>query len=116
VTSPDGFSKSNRGRIVTQIISAGLLRDGETLRFAEAYNVDSQGHLEKWLLEVPNRRLAYWHNSPGKPLEWAFDGERYSPTALARKIVREATGITLGALRGTGWWTVGGRTLIEILL
>jgi hypothetical protein len=111
--SPSNDGKPIQSRIVDRIVRAGIIPEGKLIRFVPPYD-RSQSRLENWLKEFPERGTAFWHNDAGRPLEWSADGNRYSPTALARKIVKEATGVTLGALRGTAWWTVEGRTLVEI--
>ena len=112
--SPNKNSSRTGGRIVAQIVYLDLLPDGAVLDFSAPYNVDRASRLAEWLSERPERGCAYWRNRRGAPLEWAVDGMLYSPTALARKIVFEATGTAIGAIRGTGWWTSKGRSLIEV--
>ncbi len=100
---------------VSKIIAAKLLTAGTqlTLRLY-GVNAELRDQLEAWLSLDPKRRHALWTNHDATPLRWAADGGDYSPTALARLVLREATGVDR-AIRGTDWWVdADDRSLVEL--
>ena len=59
-------------------------------------------------------RKSTWANDTSKPLTWAFDGQRYSPSGLARHIIEAATRVDR-SVQGTQWWMDSdGHTLVDL--
>ena len=62
----------------------------------------------------PARRTAHWQNDLAAPLVWDVDKAAYTPAALVRPIIEQATGITQDFF-GTQWWRdPAGWTLVEL--
>jgi hypothetical protein len=75
---------------------------------------DLRAQLEDWLNEDPVRRTAHWQNRPSGPLVWDADKASYTPAALVRHIVEEATGVSRD-FPGTQWWRdPAGWTMVEL--
>lgn len=101
---------------VSKLIAAKLLPDGTTLTLRlYGVNPELRDQVEIWLSLDPRRRNAVWtNNNAAAPLRWAADLDEYSPTALARLVLREATGVDR-ALRGTDWWVdADDHSLVEL--
>lgn len=90
---------------VAKIVSTGLLEDGTPL-VLRPYGINAalREQLDAWLDEDPRRRRARWTNEEAHPITWEANGESYTPTTLARSILREATGVER-SMRGGEWWT-----------
>jgi hypothetical protein len=74
-----------RPNAVSTLVDARRLPDGVTLTFI------MRGQRERewvglWLAGDDRRGHATWVNSRSKPLLWAYDGQRYSPSGLVTKI------------------------------
>ncbi len=75
---------------------------------------DLRVQLEEWLNEDPVRRTAHWQNRTSAPLVWDADKASYTPAALVRHIVEEATGVSRDFF-GTQWWRdPAGWTMAEL--
>ncbi|HUE07669.1 MAG TPA: DUF4268 domain-containing protein [Acidimicrobiales bacterium] len=75
---------------------------------------DLRAQLEEWLHEDPVRRTAHWQNRTSAPLVWDADKASYTPAALVRHIVEEATGVSRDFF-GTQWWRdPAGWTMVEL--
>ncbi len=75
---------------------------------------DLRAQLEDWLHEDPVRRTAHWQNRMGAPLVWDADKTAYTPAALVRHIVEQATGASRDVF-GTQWWRdPSGWTMVEL--
>ena len=60
------------------------------------------------------RRTAHWQNRTSAPLVWDADKASYTPSALVRHIVEEATGVSRDFF-GTQWWRdPAGWTMVEL--
>jgi hypothetical protein len=81
-TSP---RRPRRRNAVPTLVDAGRISDGTALVFQPAREGERVA-LEDWLTEEPKRARATWINERGRPLLWAADGERYSPTGLVMRI------------------------------
>jgi hypothetical protein len=72
--------------------------------------------LRDWLAEDPTRSRASWVPRRGKPILWAVDGERYSPSGLISHMWELAgwEGRPVSN-QGTARWTVNsGETLADL--
>ncbi|HEX3965129.1 MAG TPA: AIPR family protein [Trebonia sp.] len=74
-----------RQKAVATLVDAGCIAEGTTILF-EAKGQREQEWVNPWLAVDPKRGQATWVNHRGKPLLWAYDGQRYSPTGLVTKI------------------------------
>lgn len=100
---------------VSRVIESGVISDGQLLRFngSAAPHAD-QGALVEWLTEDPRRGEATWQGRLDAPLIYAIDGAAYSPTGLAKRILRESVGRE-GPLQGTTFWNdQDGRSIAEL--
>jgi hypothetical protein len=77
--------RRRRPNAVATLIDAGRLPEGTTLVFQARGRREHQA-VDGWLAADPRRAQATWVNHRLKPLLWAYDGERYSPSALVSKI------------------------------
>jgi hypothetical protein len=74
-----------RPNAVSTLVDARRLPEGVTLTFV------MRGQRERewvgpWLADDDRRSQATWVNTRSKPLLWAYDGQRYSPSGLVTKI------------------------------
>jgi hypothetical protein len=93
--------------IVGQIVDSGRIPTGAKLVFQPPYKISGSDLLQEWLKQNPEKH-AVWQQNSRHPLLW--EGEPYSPTGLAKQIIREATG-NQRSLRGPEWWTYGGQNV-----
>lgn len=73
--------RNRRPNAVPVLVDSGRLEDGTRLEFRARTGPERQA-LAAWLAEDPHRGEASWVNERGKPLLWAADGGRYSPSGL----------------------------------
>lgn len=98
---------------VVQLVASRALEDGTPLALRPTTEVthDVRELVAEWVLQDARRGRARWHNDRSKPLEWEYDGGRYRPTEIVRKVLAEAAGIER-SVRGPSWWVLGdGRDL-----
>ena len=96
---------------VAQIVESGRIPVGATLEFRPPYKISGSEKLNAWLQQNPQKH-ATWQQNARHPLLW--EGEAFSPTGLAKRIILEATGNQQRSLRGPDWWTYAGKTLVEL--
>jgi hypothetical protein len=72
-----------RQNAVHAIVDAGWIREGTALVFKSRVSRE-RAWVDPWLAEDPKRAQATWVNHRSRPLLWAYDGQRYSPTGLWR--------------------------------
>jgi hypothetical protein len=77
--------RRRRPNAVATLIDAGRIAEGTTLFFRTRSGRERQ-EVDAWLAADPQRAKATWVNHRMKPLLWAYDGNRYSPSALVTKI------------------------------
>jgi hypothetical protein len=87
------FQNARRGvRVVDQLLRFGEPPPGTESRFAPArMPLETREAVEAWLADDPSRGQAEWHpeRDEARPLTWRIDGQQYSPTGLAKHIVRQ---------------------------
>lgn len=109
--------RSTRERsTVVRLVDSNDLPEGTRLELRPTTEIGSEQRdlLDQWLAEHPSASEAVWHNDRAKPLQWAFDGERYRPTQIVSRVLRDALGIDV-SIRGPAWWvTADGETLVEL--
>jgi hypothetical protein len=74
-----------RPNAVTTLIDAGRIPEGTKIIFRPR-SAREHHWVDPWIAGNPQRAEATWVNSRSKPLLWAYDGERYSPTRLVTMI------------------------------
>ena len=77
--------RRRRPNAVTTLVNAHRIADGDTVIF-RAQSKREHEEVDGWLAANPRRTIATWVNHRLKPLLWAYDGNRYSPTGLVTKI------------------------------
>ncbi|MGV9763579.1 AIPR family protein [Micromonospora tulbaghiae] len=109
--------KQRRPNAVPTLIDAGRLADGTPLTY-RATGQPEREVMAAWLAEDPNRGSATWINQRGRPLLWAADGKRYSPSGLVQKMWQLAEwGKAPVAAQGPSRWRVaGGKSLWALAL
>lgn len=100
---------------------ANTIQPGTTLTFdphGERRGRAIAATMQAWIDEVPTRGCATYVESSGRRrLLWAYDGQRYSPSALTAHIADAATlGRGFGKNQGTMWWLLpDGRSIAEVM-
>jgi hypothetical protein len=83
---PKGKSgKQRRPNAVPTLIDAGRLADGTALVYQPSTQPEREA-MADWLAEEPDRGTATWVNQRVRPLLWAADGKRYSPSGLVQRM------------------------------
>jgi hypothetical protein len=101
---------------VRRLVYTDSVADGTVFTLSPRGDIgsDVRAQLEEWLHEDPARRTAQWQNRMAAPLVWDADKASYSPAALARHIVEQATGVSREFL-GSQWWRdPSGWTMVEL--
>jgi hypothetical protein len=101
---------------VSKLLNAGSMREGQTLIFRpeRVRREEARAMVKTYLAGDPVRGQASWVGG-AKPLAWGVDGIRYSPTGLAKRIIFEATGQKVRAVRGPALWgNEDGLSLVEL--
>lgn len=109
-------ANSTRLASATSIIRGeDLLADGAPLTFRSAsVTAELRQAAEDWVAADIRRGQAQWRVDGGKPLEWAYDGQRYSPTGLVKQILQEAAGQRPVVAGPKFWVTDEGVALSEL--
>lgn len=98
---------------VARLLAAEVLDEGERFQFRAP--PQSEAAVDAWFAEDPRRRHATWQEDAAAPLLWQADDQGYTPTALARIILEQATGGAVPAVRGPALWVNdAGATLVEL--
>ncbi|WP_311137765.1 hypothetical protein [Streptomyces sp. I6] len=107
--------KRRRPNAVSVLVDKGVLADGTPLVLSSAYPLEAAA-LGDWLAEDGRRALASWVNHRTKPILWAADGERYSPSGLITHMWELAGWAERPvANQGTARWTTkDGTTLADL--
>ncbi|WP_030925952.1 AIPR family protein [Streptomyces sp. NRRL B-24720] len=82
-------TRRRRPNTVPLLVQYGRIEDGTQLIY-RPNSIPEREALHEWLSEAPERYLASWVNDDRKPLVWAVDEQRYSPTGLVFRIWEEA--------------------------
>jgi AAA ATPase domain/NYN domain len=77
--------RTRRRNSVPTIVDAGRIADGTPVTF-KTKSARERALVDPWLAKDPRRSQATWVNHRSRPLLWAYDGQRYSPTGLVTKI------------------------------
>jgi hypothetical protein len=101
---------------VRRLVCTDSVAEGTIFTLAPRSDIGSEIRvsLEEWLHEDPARRTAHWQNRMSSPLVWDADKASYTPAALVRHIVEQATGVSRDFF-GTQWWRdPAGWTMVEL--
>jgi alkylated DNA nucleotide flippase Atl1 len=92
---------------VLRLVSSGTIPDGTPLRLRPTTEVTSEvrAAIEAWVNQDPRRGRAHWYNDRRQPLAWEYDGGRYRPTEIVRRILAEAAAVQRSP-RGPAWWVL----------
>ncbi|WP_166380920.1 AIPR family protein [Catellatospora methionotrophica] len=117
---PDSYrvlpkQRTRRASSVQILVDARMIKDGTTLKFG-ADTAPERAALADWLSADPRRETATWVNDRTKPLLWAVDAKRYSPSGLVMRMWALAEWAEASvAVQGTKRWSVPGEgTLVEM--
>ncbi|MEU0854557.1 AIPR family protein [Streptomyces griseofuscus] len=110
--------RPNRGRrpnTVPLLVQHRLIDEGAQLIYRPG-TVTERDAVSEWLSGGPERYLATWVNDTRKPLIWALDGQRYSPSGLVLRIWESAEWVEQpAAVQGTTrWYLPGEGTLADL--
>lgn len=101
-----------RPNSVSLVVDAGLINDGTRVTFKTASDAERE-YMDPWLAADPQRGTATWVNDRTKPLIWAADGERYSPSGLITHMWELAQWRdSWVAVQGPRQWIVEGHGLL----
>ncbi|MGW0504373.1 AIPR family protein [Micromonospora sp. NPDC003241] len=108
-------ARGRRPNAVRLLVAGGLIKDGAQLVYQPG-STPERDALRGWLGEAPERRLATWVNDARRPLVWAVDEQRYSPTGLVVRMWEQAGWAERPvAVQGTrNWYLPGEGTLAEL--
>jgi hypothetical protein len=92
---------------VQRLVAAGTIPDSTplTLRPTTEVTPEVRATIDEWVNQDPRRGRAHWYNDLRQPLAWEYDGRRYRPTEIVRRILAEAAGVQRSP-RGPAWWVL----------
>lgn len=71
--------------------------------------------MNSWLAAAPERRDVTWVADAGQPLAWGYEsGRAFSPTGLAKEVIKKATASEPQSVPGGDVWYLGERSLSQI--
>jgi hypothetical protein len=107
--------KRRRPNAVQVLVDQGVLGEGTPLALTSATPTEADA-LKGWLAEDGRRSQATWVNHRTKPVLWAADGKKYSPSGLVTRIWELAEWEQRPvANQGTARWaTTSGETLADL--
>lgn len=106
VEDDSGPGYSRRRNSVLLILEQEAIVDGTKLHFHPApFMKDAIGD---WLAADSARAVATWTTSGWPSMCWAYDGERYSPTGLIKKMYNLAGARVPPSIAGPSYWYVSG--------
>jgi alkylated DNA nucleotide flippase Atl1 len=92
---------------VLRLVAAESIPDGTplTLRPTTEVTPEVRAAIDAWVNQDPRRGRARWYNDRRQPLAWEYDGGRYRPTEIVRRILADAAGVQRSP-RGPAWWVL----------
>ncbi|MEV6924535.1 AIPR family protein [Dactylosporangium sp. NPDC051485] len=112
---PAPRQRANRRRNSVHIlVDAARIKDGIRLNFQAATEPEREG-LAGWLTEDGRRGSVTWVNDRSRPLVWAADGRRYTPSGLVMRMyaLAEWSGAPV-AVQGTTRWFLDNESLASM--
>ncbi|MCD9587784.1 AIPR family protein [Streptomyces sp. 8ZJF_21] len=104
---PPRRNHRRRPNTVPFLVQHRLIDDGAQLIYRPG--IVERDAVSAWLSGGPERYLATWVNDARKPLIWALDGRRYSPSGLVLQIWERAGWVEQpAAVQGTTRWYLPG--------
>jgi AIPR protein len=102
-------------KAVATLVDAARIPDGTMLTFHVA-SVRERVALATWLAEDARRSEATWVNERSRPLLWAADGKRYSPSGLVQHMWKLARwDAAPPSVQGPARWSVPGEgSLVQL--
>jgi hypothetical protein len=98
-------------------VDGGAIPEGEQIVLDLHTWIDPQlaAAVDAWVAEDPRRGRATWVNDRERPLRWdAGSDETFTPTGLARHVIREATGQLRDTIPGGDVWHWSGQSLANL--
>lgn len=109
--------KKRRIRSTYILHDTGAIPEGEQIVLDLHTWIDSQlaAAVDAWVAEDPRRGRATWVSDRERPLRWdAGSEETFTPTGLAKHVIREATGQLRDAIPGADVWHWSGKSLANL--
>ncbi|MFF3653208.1 AIPR family protein [Streptomyces sp. NPDC002181] len=113
---PAGPRRTRRPNGVALLVAHGRIPEGTRLMYRPGTATEAKG-VSAWVDADPSRFLATWVDDNRRPLIWAVDGKRYSPSGLVMRIWEEAQWTEApAAVQGTRCWFVPGQgSLVDLV-
>lgn len=109
--------RKRRARSAKIIVDNDLIEPGEGLRLdlARWISQDVVAEVNSWLAAAPERRDVTWVADAGQPLAWGYEsGRAFSPTRLAKEIIKKATASEPQSVPGGDVWYLREQSLSQI--
>jgi alkylated DNA nucleotide flippase Atl1 len=92
---------------VLRLVSFRAIPDGTLLMLRPTTEVapEVRAAIQAWVDQDRRRGRAHWYNDRRKPLAWEYDGRRYRPTEVVRRILADSAGVQRSP-RGPAWWVL----------
>ncbi|MEV4497079.1 AIPR family protein [Micromonospora arborensis] len=109
--------RQRRRNAVPTLVDANRLAEGTPLTF-RAIGQPEREAMAAWLAADPSRGAATWVNQRVRPLLWAADGKRYSPSGLVQKMwqLAEWSKAPVAAQGPARWCDAEGKSLWRLAL
>lgn len=107
--------RQHRPNAVPTLIDAGRLTDGTALTYRATTQPEREA-MADWLAADPTRGMATWINERVRPLLWAADGKRYSPSGLVQRMWQLAgwAKAPVAAQGPSRWYVADGSSLWDL--
>jgi hypothetical protein len=109
--------KKRRIRSTYILHDTGAIPEGEkiALHLQTWIGPEVAAAVDAWVAEDPRRGRATWVSDRERPLRWdAGSEETFTPTGLAKHVIREATGKLHDAIPGADVWQWSGQSLASL--
>lgn len=109
--------KKRRIRSTYTLHDKGVIPEGEQIVLDLHTWIDPElaAAVDAWVADDRRRGRATWVNDRERPLRWdAGSGETFTPTGLAKHVIREATGQLRDAIPGADVWHWSGQSLANL--
>jgi hypothetical protein len=109
--------KKRRIRSTYILHDTGVIPEGEQIVLNLRTWIDPElaAAVDAWVADDPRRGRATWVNDRERPLRWdAGSDETFTPTGLAKHVIREATGRLHDAIPGADVWYWSDQSLANL--